>query len=300
MDLRSPFPPQAYLIGAQKAGTTSLAYLLQQHPRIVLSSPKETHFFSGRFDRGLDWYRSKFVFTEDQILLDASPSYAMANLDPSVPKGVRVDVASRIHDLRPDARLIYILRNPVDRAVSAYWHNVRFAAERRPFRQALSEDPVPIWTGQYHRQLQRYLDHFERSAILILDFRDLQRDPAAVARTAARFLGLSTVDVNFHPGEPKNRGFQYTIFGSALRRVFGSDAAFISSARRARKIAPAFLYRLARRTLTAEPPPISAADRAWLREFFIDDAEAIRDWTGIRLLDDEPPEVWSGSIRQTD
>lgn len=281
-----PFPPQAYLIGAQKAGTTSLAYLLQQHPGVALSNPKETHFFSVQFDRGLDWYRSRFEFDEGQMLLDASTSYAMANLDPALPQGIRVNVAKRIHDLRPDAKLIYILRDPVDRAVSAYWHNVRYASERRSIRQAVSEEPVYVWAGQYHRQLLRYLDYFDRGAVLVLDFRDFQRDPVAVARSAIEFLGLPGTELSLRLSEPKNRGFQYTAIGRALRRPFGSDAAFIRVARRARRMAPDFLYRLARRTLTTEPQPISAADRTWLRQFFLEDIEDIRRLAGISLLDD--------------
>jgi hypothetical protein len=300
MHRQPPFPPQAYLIGAQKAGTTSLAYLLQQHPKVALSHPKETHFFSVHFDRGLDWYRSKFEFTDEHILLDASTSYSGANLDPSRPEGIQVDVAKRIHDLRPDAKLIYILRDPVERTVSAYWHHVRYSAERRPIRQAVSESPVYIWRGQYHRQLQRYLDYFDRDDILILDFRELQRDPAAVAGAAIEFLGLPSADVSFRLDEPKHRGFQYTALGRALHQAFGDNAAFIRSARRARQIVPAFVYRLARRTLTTKPQPISAADRAWLLEFFQEDAEQIRKLSGISLLDDnfakEDPQMplWRG------
>ena len=283
--MQHPFPPQAYLIGAQKAGTTSLAFLLQLHPKISISHPKETHYFSSNFYKGLEWYRSKFSNTDDALLLDASTSYTMANLDSSRNSGVYGDVAGRISALRQDAKFIYLLREPVERTISAYWHNVRFGSERRPFRDAIIESPAYVWTGQYHQQLQRFLNYFDRSAFLLLDFRELERDPGAMARKVVRFLGLSDADVSFDLGEPKNRGFQLTRLGRAVAEVFGGDSAFFESARFVREVAPAYLYRRARSLLITELEPIAAADRAWLRELFREDDEELRKWAGITLLD---------------
>jgi hypothetical protein len=149
------FPPQAYLIGAQKAGTTSLAFLLQQHPQISVSTPKETHYFSFKFDKGLEWYRSRFFAIDGNLLLDASTSYTMANLDPSISMGVKENVPARIYSLRHDAKFIYILRDPVERTISAYWHGLRFTSKGKPFREMIIANPDVIWIGQYYRQIQR-------------------------------------------------------------------------------------------------------------------------------------------------
>ena len=73
------FPPQAFIIGAQRSGTTSLAFLLNQHPMIALAEPKEPNFLTMNWENGIDWYRSCFS-REDAILLDASVSYSMAKI----------------------------------------------------------------------------------------------------------------------------------------------------------------------------------------------------------------------------
>lgn len=280
-----PFPPQAYLIGAQKAGTTSLAFLLQQHHKIALSIPKETHFFSTEFARGLDWYRDKFDFTSDQILLDASTSYTMANLDCTYDTGIRVNVAQRIQKLRPDAKFIYILRDPVERTISAYWHNVRFASERRPLREAIMHNPSYIWPGQYYRQIEPYLEHFEDRAIFVLSLSKLEQDPNSVALAAIKFLELPKPKTELHLKKPKNKGFQLTIIGNAVRRTLGSDDAFFRFVRMARKTAPTSIHDLARRLLVTDVGTVSMEDRNWLREFFIEDVESITKHYGINLFE---------------
>jgi hypothetical protein len=282
---QNPFPPQAYLIGAQKAGTSSLAFLLQQHPEISLSHPKETHYFTSNFDNGLEWYRSRFTILGDEVLLDASTSYTMANLDPSRNFGIKKDVAGRIRSLREDAKFIYLLRDPVERTISAYWHSVRFGSERRPLRDAIVENPAYVWTGQYHKQLQKFLEHFDLSAFLLLDFRELERDPAAMARKVVRFLGLSDADVPFDLREPKNRGFQLTKLGRTVGRMLGGDPAFYKSAQLVRGVVPAYLYKWTRYLLITDLEPIAAADREWLQERFREDDEELRKLTGISLLD---------------
>ena len=74
------FPPEVYLIGAQKAGTTTLAYLLSLHPDICVARTKEPHFFTTYLYKGLDWYKSNFANYENSVCLDASTTYSMAPL----------------------------------------------------------------------------------------------------------------------------------------------------------------------------------------------------------------------------
>jgi hypothetical protein len=209
----------------------------------------------------------------------------MANLDPSRNFGVKEDVAGRIRSLRQDAKFIYLLREPVERTISAYWHNVRFASERRPFRDAIIENPAYVWTGQYHKQLKRFLEHFDRSAFLLLDFRELERDPGAITRKVVRFLGLSDADVLFDLEEPKNRGFQLTKLGRTAGQMLGGDPAFYKAARLVREAMPAYLYKWMRHLLITDLEPIAATDREWLRERFREDDEELRRLTGISLLD---------------
>lgn len=123
------------VIGAQKAGTTSLFHYLRAHPRIHIPLVKEIGFFSSerKFRKGVAWYLKQFADVHpQQIVGDVSPQY-MAH--PAAP--------ARIHGLFPDTRLIAILRNPVDRAHSGYRMAVRRGGEKRTVEQALS--PPPRW-----------------------------------------------------------------------------------------------------------------------------------------------------------
>ena len=205
----------------------------------------------------------------------------MANLDPSRDFGVKQEVPERIRQLRPDAKLIYILRDPVERTISAYWHNVRFASERRSLRNAVMQNPAYVWTGRYYQQLQRYLKHFDKADILIIDFRDLVHRPEDLAKKTVRFLGLSDAGVKFILDEPKNSTFAFTHLGRTMKSIFATDSTFYRSTELARSLMPTFAYKLLRSAVLTEPDEISSSDREWLREQFCEDEEQLRELTGI-------------------
>src|SRR3954447_17800429 len=153
------FPPESYLIGAQKAGTTTLAFLLDQHPHLSIGETKEPHFFTDHWRKGLEWYRKQFPDSANTVCLDASTSYSMAPLtkgwkhrDPKVYEGI----PARVHSVRPDAKFIYLLRNPVDRTYSGYWHDVRMGVKNEPSKTALQRDPFYLDVSDYHGQLLRW------------------------------------------------------------------------------------------------------------------------------------------------
>lgn len=126
------------VIGAQKSGTTSLFHYLRAHPRIHIPFVKEIGFFSNerKFRKGVQWYLKHFSDAEPhQIVGEVSPQY-MAH--PAAP--------GRIHSLFPDTRLIAVLRNPIDRAHSAYRMAVRRGGEKRAVEEALSPPPITAIT----------------------------------------------------------------------------------------------------------------------------------------------------------
>src|SRR6266545_4653829 len=164
------FPPEAFLIGAMKAGTTTLAFLLGQHPRVTLSRPTECDYFTRHHVRGVQWYRSLFAGPPDAVLLDASNSYSCAPVDeravpPESSDFPHIGVPGRIHALNPHAKFIYILRDPVTRTYSDYWHMVRTGEEREPFRAAIErEDRYYFRLSDYRMQIERYLEFFPLEA----------------------------------------------------------------------------------------------------------------------------------------
>jgi sulfotransferase family protein len=194
--------PNLIVIGAQKCGTSSLHYYLDLHPEIEMSSPKELNFFTAEegFDpepfavepadrellrpmanwsRGLEWYQRHF---NPQALVrgESSPAYASP---------WEQGVAERMAHVVPDARLIFMVRDPIDRAVSSYRHLRALGRERRPVADALRGSPgVYLGRSSYASLLRPFLDRFPRSRILVLRQEDLLSRRRETIRVAFEFL----------------------------------------------------------------------------------------------------------------
>lgn len=175
------------VIGAMKAGTTTLFELLAQHPAICrtwaqvprLSFPKETNYFRRLYREGdtalhYDW-RFPFEPARHAWTLDVSPSYAMWPGSRNVP--------ARIASLEGSTKLAYILREPVDRIESHLAHRLHHG----PKAEALSHC---IRTSSYAMQLDRFTSQLPRENILLLDFEKLRRDPAAIQAQLCDFLAI--------------------------------------------------------------------------------------------------------------
>lgn len=283
------FPPTAFLIGAQKAGTTSLAFLLGQSPLITLSTEKEPHFFSTSWDRGLDWYRRCFADEPGTVLLDASTTYSMCPwIDGPPPGKTRPDwagqVPKRIHELRPDARFLYVVRDPAERTYSAYLHRLRAGRESRPFRVAVEEEAGHyIDTSRYARQVDLYLEYFPLSSFLFIDFRDLTAHPDEVAARAASFLLGRDAGVEFKPGRPRNQAASYNRAGHLLRTVLGGESGMKRLASAVRTVTPDWSHPFIAGAVAGRPDALSEGDRAWLDARFGVDNERLAELTGIRF-----------------
>ena len=128
--------PDFIIIGAQKCGTTTLFDLLEQHPLLAPSYKKEIHYFDGGLDpridtfkKGLSWYRGHFPLKSGKLTFEASPLYLFNSL-----------CAERIKRAVPDVKLIVLLRNPTDRAISHYFHSLRAGDERLGIAEALKSE----------------------------------------------------------------------------------------------------------------------------------------------------------------
>jgi len=178
--------PNLFIIGAAKAGTTTLHRHLAAHPDVFMSEPKEPGYFTpevGYYPTDLEWYLGLFKEAGDATIVgEASTHYTKRPLYEGVPK--------RIAEFCPDARFIYLMRDPVDRAVSHYWHEVRKLNEHRSIFGAIQEDLRYTCLGDYQYQLEPYFDRFGRERVLVLTFEELVSEPDAVLPGVYQWLGL--------------------------------------------------------------------------------------------------------------
>lgn len=180
--------PDFVLIGGMKCGTTSLHHYLGCHPEIATSDPKELNFFfgdtpgtAGNWWRGVDWYADRFP-ADARVRGESSPGYT----SPDHPQ-----VAARLARVVPDARLLYLRRDPWERAVSQYLHHRRDGDERRPLAEAiLDPDSQYVARSRHRERLRPFLDRFAPDRILVLEHRELLERRPATLRRVFRFLGV--------------------------------------------------------------------------------------------------------------
>ena len=198
--------PNAIVIGAGKAGTTSLYKYLDAHPEIFGSRIKELMYFSSKFGRGVEWYLSNFPRQEGvKVYFEATPQYSLREKFGNVPE--------RIYDFNPDMSILYIVREPLSRIVSHYnhWsrrHPGRFtdieASLQRPGQRKMFVDRT-----RYHYQIQHYLNIFPAEQVKVVFLEDLKSDFVPSLNEVFRFLGVEqcaeTIENRVFNRRPRNK-----------------------------------------------------------------------------------------------
>lgn len=211
--------PEFLCIGAQKAGTTTLHHLLEQHPQVHLPQPKELHYFSLHFSCGPQWYAAQFHgASSEQHCGEITPYYLF---HPQAPQ--------RIQALLPNVRLIVLLRDPVERCLSQYFHAKRLGFEPLPVEQALAIEPQRlagaeavlqaddgrhqshqehsyVSRSRYEVQLERFEQCFATQQLLVVDSRRLFSGCELFWREIQMFLGLDPVPLPALPCSNTGRG----------------------------------------------------------------------------------------------
>ncbi len=214
--------PNFLILGVAKAGTTSLYYYLNQHPDVYMSEPKEPFFFEAEYGKGIEYYWRKYFagWRGEKAIGEARHRNLYLPY-----------VAPRIKESIPNAKLIVVLRNPIDRAYSHWWHWYSRNEEPPSFEDAIYEDlkrieqgiafegeeGARLWSrnldpktgknefrtyidsGYYAQQIKRYLTLFPESHIKVIFLEDLQRDPQSVTSEVWKFIG---VDPNYILKDP--------------------------------------------------------------------------------------------------
>ncbi len=230
--------PSFLIVGGQRCGTNSLYEYLVRHPCIGRALPtQEIHFFDLNFCRGLEWYRGHFPLRIRHPLSDpssrlitgeSSPYYMFHPLAPL-----------RIAQLLPNVKIVALLRNPVDRAYSAYQYKRAQGIETLPFDEAIDKEKErlsgevermkqePTYLSFNHRhfsylarglyidQLENLFSLFPSDNILVLVSEKLFVDPAAAYSTALQFVGLPPLSL---PSYPKHNSGRYSNLDPKVRR----------------------------------------------------------------------------------
>ncbi len=215
--------PDFIVLGAAKAGTTSLYHYLKQHPAIFIPSKKELRFFTNR-TADIDEYLRFFVEKSDKVAGEVSSDYLYSG----------PDTAKRIKKYFPGVKLIAILRNPIDRAYSEYCMDLRLGKVTGSFADELGGKFKTRYLNQgfYHKQIKRYLKIFDEKQFRVWLYDDLCQDPMKLLQEIFKYI---RVDTNFIPNikikhnkgaVPKNIFVQVLVQRpNILRKVFRNFSA---------------------------------------------------------------------------
>jgi sulfotransferase family protein len=247
--------PTMVIAGAQKCGTSSLALACRQHPQISMSERKELHFFDRNFDRGLEWYEGQFErLPQHRAVGEATPAYLYER-----------EARERMLATLPEAKVIVVLRDPVERAYSHFWHTTRRGDEDKSFEEALELEPERIASsvledrarysyvarGHYVDQLLAVVTEHDRSLLHVMLLDDVKADQAAALETLFRFLDVDPEAAQAIPEIWRNR-----------YRVPDKDRG---------------------KALPREYPPMNPETRARLKEVFRESNDRLGEWLGRDL-----------------
>lgn len=274
--------PDFIIIGAAKSGTTSLYEYLVRHPRVFMTTPKEPEFFGReeRYAQGLKWYASLFAdAANEQICGEASTVYTR------LPHAG--DVPARMHAVVPNVKLIYIVRNPVDRAFSDYMQRVKTArhleesdswdrilmtpderwiydrilegeearrsgGEGGRFEDLLENADRLLDTGRYMHQIEQYLNHFDAGQLIVLFLDDLRDTPEQVLQRIMDHLGIDrNVDLLVRGTVATNTRAEH--YETQARNELSGRLAKFSAVRAAKRVLPRRLRRSILGSLLALP-----------------------------------------------
>ena len=286
--MSSPFKIDFVGIGAPKAGTTWLGHMLEDHPQLCMSVPKEVHYFNDRltyrntvfgqnFPKGLSWYQMHFKHCKPGTLKgEITPRYCN---DPVVPQ--------RIKDLNPEVKIFYCLRHPVERIESHYNFAKYFVGkEDRTFEQAIKEEIEFVEMSSYYMHIARYLEYFRKEQIMLIWFEDIRDHPERLLEDVYRFLG---VDPTFRPKRMHEKSNPGRVSKSSklqnhIRRI-NHKLISMGLSKWVKLIKQAGIGNLVMRfnSKPLQKEKISPELRAWVIDQVRDDVQKLQAWSGRDL-----------------
>lgn len=263
------------VIGAHKAGSTSLAYYLAQHPNICFSSIKEPHFFTQTNPniQTEEEYFKLFSPKPGQLLGEASINCTMTKRKPGTEE--------RIHEHNPNTKLIYLLRDPIERIASAYRYRYVNNWTLKPLRdmeqEVLEGDYLAV--SSYYSQVKPYLDFFPKENLFVCQSELMQENPQEFMRRLLGFLNLPFAEI-YHTQEffvAKKKTLDESGLNALGRIISGTHAS---------KLAPRALVKWVKglfRNKVSDIPPFSAAFRNTLLNKLEPDMKLLQQQLGADI-----------------
>lgn len=264
------------IIGAMKCATSTLHDQLARVPGVSMSEPKEPNFFSDeeQWAKGIGWYESLFAsMPAGELKGESSTHYTKR---PTYP-----ECAERIAEHLPDAKLIYVMRDPLDRIVSQYIHewSQRVIEDGCSIDRAIREYPFLIDYSRYAMQLEPYIERYGFDRILPVFFERLMDDPQTEFERIGRFLGISS-PLQWHEDEARNVSAQRQRRSPLLDSVLEIKA---FCALRRTLLPESLRAKLRGRWTMQERPQLSPESIEWLRGQLDEEMDTLGDWLGRPL-----------------
>jgi hypothetical protein len=299
-----PIWPDFFIVGTQNSATSSLYTFFRQHPEVFMPAMKEPHYFSRLRPIWHMQYPITHVSDQDSYLRlfagagknkfkgEASSSYLWSEEAPAA-----------IHKANPAAKIIIVLRNPIERAHSHYLMDVREGRQSLPFMQALEQDwartdkgygvsRLYVELGLYHRQVQRYVELFGRKQVKILLFKQITaalKSKGENLIALAKFLEIDPAPLRTMVADRSENSFGVAR-GEWVRRLAGSKfARRLANSFIPRRLGGTFAIRrhIFERFLVkpATKPLIDPAANKWLNQIYHDDILALEDYLGYTVAE---------------
>jgi len=269
--------PNLIVIGAAKCGTTSLHEYLDEHPEISMSREKELYFFveEKNLAKGRAWYESQFD-PSAPVRGESSPGYSAFPLYRGVPE--------RMADTIPDTKIVYLVRDPIERIVSHYTHRTVNWPHMASLAETLAPGGLRDWLvtpSRYWLQLERYLECFPAEQILVVDSDELRNRRHETLARIFEFLGVDTafrsarfeLSHNAATGRTRITGTG-RMLSSIAQRTLGQSGAQALRAHAPRALKSAFKSEV-------EPPALPSDLREELERELRDEVERLRAHTGL-------------------
>lgn len=277
-----PQLPNIITIGAMKAGTTSLHHYLNMHPDIYMSEIKEPNFFveKDNWNKGIDWYKNLFI-TDKQFRGESSQGYTKCHTEKGVPELIFKTI--------PDVKLIYIIRDPIDRMQS---HIVEYLSEAGDVNLDLNNairkniDNHAVKTSLYYMQISAFLKFFTFEQIHVLTLEDLRQNRLEEMNKIFDFIGAKRLNDNTIFDFVKNQSAGKTMDSKLLKKIKKSKLKTVI-----KKIIPSKIFNLIKtnqvitKTLTKEiiKEKLSPDVEQLLKDYFREDIRKLKELTGKKF-----------------